>query len=131
MRRSTACLIAALTVLGVGGCSGGGGDTSAGSCRPPRPIVVPTEVSPGDSLDVTIEYPLTCQDGNSPVQAPDTGWRGVRVVLVQGGAERLLTTADADGLGRVRVSVRIPTDVSAGQAIIRADSTEDAVLLIK
>lgn len=123
--------IAALATLGVGACSGGGGDSSNGSCRPPRPILSPTEVSSGESLAVTIDYRLTCRDGNGPVQPPDTGWHAVRVILVQGGREILLAVADADDNGQVRVTVPVPAGVTAGPAVVRADSTEDAELTVQ
>ena len=117
-------------MLSVGACTEGG-DSSAGSCRPPRPVVSPAVVSPGETLEVTIEYPLTCQDGNGPVQPPDTGWRGVRVMLIQGDKETLLATVDANVTGKVQITVPLPSGVTSGPAIVRANSTEEAPLTVK
>lgn len=128
-RSAVAAVLASVGLVSAGGCSASGG--SAESCAPPRTVLSSRQVAPGDRLTVTVRFTVACQDTDpGTVSVVRQRWRAVRVQLVQGATQTLLATVDPDRDGVLSTQVTVPAGAKAGEAFIRVDHVDDALVLV-
>ncbi|MCK0116471.1 hypothetical protein MWU57_05455 [Isoptericola sp. S6320L] len=131
-------LVALAAFLSTTACAPESASSSDAACAAPVVEVSVSSVQPGDELTVSGGgFTGGCADASTvesgailPTEDVTTS-SGITVRWVQPGAATVdLATVDADASGAWTVTVTVPPDAVEGEAAVRADPAEDAVMTV-
>lgn len=122
MRRlRSSLLIVAASLLASACMTSTGGSSPA--CAGPSLSVTPTHVKPGGGVNVTGNwFQEGCRDVgvNGRMQGSTRTMHNIQIILVQESRKWTLASVDAGADASFQVQLRLPTNLSAGNAVIQA-----------
>jgi hypothetical protein len=105
--------------------------SSEAACETPRGSTYPATVHPGESVTVTGERWMPCDD--APNDASPAAWKDVTLTWLQNGAESTLGVAPLRDAS-FAIDIVIPGDVMPGEATVRVTApgaTADVVVTVE